>query len=379
MKLALVRQRYTAFGGAERFVERAIAALGRDDIEITLLTRRWSGEPASNLRLRKLDPFHIGRTWRDASFARAVQHEIASSDFDLVQSHERVPGCDIYRAGDGSHLGWLTHRARARGQRFDARWCGPYHRYTLAAEAAMFRHPKLRAVICNSRFIQRELMDLFGLPAERLPLIENGVDLQRFRPAGADEKRAARVMFGLPADAAVLAFVGSGFERKGLAAVIETLPNDAHLVVAGKDKSEPHYRRMAQRLGHGNRVHFLGPQQDVSPIYRAADGFVFPAVYEPFGNVVLEAMASGLPTITSPSCGAESLIEHGANGWLADGFDRESLRAALAELMTTVGSPERLAAIASAARRTAEQQTPERMAEALVGLYRRLLGNCLDM
>ncbi|WP_374404690.1 glycosyltransferase family 4 protein [Niveibacterium sp.] len=374
MKLALVRQRYTAFGGAERFVERAIAALGRDDIEITLLTRHWSGAPAANLKLRKLDPFHIGRTWRDASFARAVQHEITGGDYDLVQSHERVPGCDIYRAGDGSHLGWLTHRARARGQRFDARWCGPYHRYTLVAEAAMFRHPKLRAVICNSRFIQRELMDLFGLPEERLPLIENGVDLQRFRPASSLEKRDARVALGLPPGAPLLAFVGSGFERKGLAAVIETLPRDAHLVVAGKDKSEPRYRRIAQRVGHSDRVHFLGPQQDVAPIYRAADGFVFPAVYEPFGNVVLEAMACGLPAITSPSCGAESLIEHGRNGWLADAFERESLRAALAELMATIASPQRLAAVASAARSTAERQTPERMADALVALYRRLLG-----
>jgi len=373
VKLALVRQRYTAFGGAERFVERAIAALGRDDIEITLLTRRWSGAPAANLKLRKLDPFHIGRTWRDASFARAVQHEIASGGFDLVQSHERVPGCDIYRAGDGSHLGWLTHRARARNQRFDARWCGPYHRYTLAAEAAMFRHPKLRAVICNSRFIQRELMALFDLPEERLPLIENGVDLQRFRPASPEEKRSARVALGLPVGTPLLAFVGSGFERKGLAAVIDTLPREAHLAVAGKDKREPHYRRMAQGLGLSDRVHFLGPQQDVAPIYRAADGFVFPAIYEPFGNVVLEAMASGLPAITSPSCGAESLIEHGANGWLADAFDHESLRAALTELMATIASPQRLATVASAARNTAEQQTPERMAEALVALYRRLL------
>ncbi|WP_374512013.1 glycosyltransferase family 4 protein [Niveibacterium sp.] len=373
MKLALVRQRYTAFGGAERFVERAIAALGRDDIEITLLTRRWSGAPAANLKLRKLDPFHIGRTWRDASFARAVQQEIARGDYDLVQSHERVPGCDIYRAGDGTHLGWLTHRARGRSQHFDARWCGPYHRYTLAAEAAMFRHPKLRAVICNSRFIQRELMDLFGLPEERLPLIENGVDLQRFQPATQEEKRGARTALGLPQGAPLLAFVGSGFERKGLAAVIETLPREAHLVVAGKDKSEPHYRRIAQRLGRSDRVHFLGPQQDVAPIYRAADGFVFPAVYEPFGNVVLEAMACGLPAITSPTCGAESLIEHGHNGWLADAFERESLRAALAELMATIGSPQRLAAVAHAARRTAELQTPERMAEALVALYRRLL------
>lgn len=373
MRLALVRQRYTAFGGAERFVERAIEALGRDDIALTLLTRKWSGQPAANLAIRKLDPFHLGRTWRDASFARAVQAEIAGGEFDLVQSHERIAGCDLYRAGDGTHLGWLTHRAKARGKAFNPAWCGPYHRYTLAAEAAMFRHPRLRAVICNSRFIQREIMATFGLPEAQLPLIENGVDLQRFRPAGADEKRAARTALALPQDAVVLGFVGSGFERKGLAAAIETLPREAWLVVAGKDKTEPHYRRLAARQGCAERVRFLGPQQDVAPLYRAIDGFVFPAIYEPFGNVVLEAMACGLPAITSPTCGSESLIRHGENGWLADAFERDALHAALADLMATLASPRQLAALGAAARQTAEAQTPQRMADALVALYRRLL------
>lgn len=376
MKLALVRQRYTAFGGAERFVERAIAALAREDLQLTLLTRKWSGSAEAGgpkPALRILDPFYLGRTWRDLSFARAVQQEIARGDYDLVQSHERVPGCDLYRAGDGTHLGWLQHRARARGQRFRTPFA-PYHRYVLAAERAMFSHPRLRAVICNSRFIQQEIATQFGLPLERLPLITNGVDLERFQPANEDEKRAARQTLGLPAEARIFGFVGSGFERKGLDACVRHLPPGVHLVVAGKDREEPRYRRLAEEVGAGGRVHFLGPQRDVAPIYRASDAFVFPAVYEPFGNVVLEAMACGLPAITSTSCGAESLIRDDENGWLVDAFSGEQIRTRFQALAELLDDTPRRTTIAEAARAEAERHTQAAMSAALVALYRQLLG-----
>ncbi|WP_341676017.1 glycosyltransferase family 4 protein [Niveibacterium sp. SC-1] len=375
MKLALVRQRYTAFGGAERFVERAIAALAREDLQLTLLTRKWSGDAEASAprpALRILDPFYLGRAWRDWSFARAVQAEVARGDYDLVQSHERVPGCDIYRAGDGTHLGWLQHRARLRGQHFRTP-LAPYHRYVLDAERAMFAHPRLRAVICNSRFIQREIASHFGLPLERLPLIENGVDLARFRPADAEAKHAARVALKLPLEARLFGFVGSGFERKGLDACIRHLPAEVHLVVAGKDREEPRYRRLAAQAGCARRVHFLGPQRDVAPIYRAADAFVFPAVYEPFGNVVLEAMASGLPALTSRSCGAESLIREGENGWLVDAFDADQIRSRMQALADLLETPAQCATVGAAARKAAESLTPETMSTALVALYRRLL------
>ncbi len=98
MRLALVRQRYSAYGGAERFIERALGALGGQGVAVTVLAREWIGAPGGLVRC---DPFYVGRLWRDWSFARAVCREIARRPFDLVQSHERIDCCDIYRAGDG--------------------------------------------------------------------------------------------------------------------------------------------------------------------------------------------------------------------------------------------------------------------------------------
>src|SRR5262245_32632618 len=110
MRIAIVRQRYNPFGGAERFVERALAALGGPGTQVTVVAREWAGDARG--AVLTVDPFHIGRLWRDWGFARAVCARLASERFDLVQSHERLACCDVYRAGDGVHRQWLENRAR---------------------------------------------------------------------------------------------------------------------------------------------------------------------------------------------------------------------------------------------------------------------------
>ena len=130
MKIALVRQRYTAYGGAERFVARAIQALQGRGAEITLVTRQWAeakhGEGHDQLLV--CDPFYLGSLWRDWGFSRSVCDALSQRHFDLVQSHERIACCDIYRAGDGVHREWLEQRRRVLG--FFGRagiWLNPCH------------------------------------------------------------------------------------------------------------------------------------------------------------------------------------------------------------------------------------------------------------
>src|SRR5258708_33514682 len=107
MRVVLVRQRYPVYGGAERFIERARGALGEQGVAVTVLAREWTGDPG---RVVRCDPFHVGRLWRDWSFARAVCREVSRRRFDLVQSHERIACCDLYPAGDGGHAQWLHNR-----------------------------------------------------------------------------------------------------------------------------------------------------------------------------------------------------------------------------------------------------------------------------
>ena len=109
MKIALIRQEYTPHGGAERFVSNMLQQLKSDNkLSIHLIARKW--QPIENVHFHSCDPFFIGRTWRDYSFSRKAYAIIRKLDVDLIQSHERVPYCHIYRAGDGVHRVWLQHK-----------------------------------------------------------------------------------------------------------------------------------------------------------------------------------------------------------------------------------------------------------------------------
>jgi len=360
MKLAIVRQKYTPFGGAERFVERALVALRAMGVDVSIIAREWQGD----MQGVRVDPFYLGRTWRDAGFARGVQRLIAEGRFDLVQSHERIPGCDIYRAGDGVHATWLELRNKPLDR------LAPWHRYTLAAEADMFRHPSLRAVICNSRMVRDDIARRFGMADEKLQVIYSGVDLDAFHPRLREEQgRGLRKKTGVDAATPVILFVGSGYQRKGLPTLLRALSRmarrDARLWVIGRDKHEALMRSLAQTLGVDDRVLFLGAQADVRPFYGAADVFALPTLYDPFPNAALEALACGLPLVTTTACGAAELVTP-ANGAVIAAGDVAALAASLDALCANAPT------MRDAARASVAHLELTSMAAQLMALYSRL-------
>lgn len=372
MKLAIVRQRYNPYGGAERFVERALAALAGKGLALTLITRHWPNEKGGQ-DVRLCNPFYLGRLWRDWGFSRCVQHVIESGEFDLVQSHERIPGCALYRAGDGVHATWLMQRALVQGPLTRlATSFHPWHRYTLSIEAQMFRHPALRAVICNSAMVKQDIVRRFGLAADKLHVIHNGVDLEHFHPGLRELHRdRIRAELGIADETPLFLFVGSGFERKGLPQLLSAFEQmrrtDSHLAVVGHDKRERAMGALAEKLGIADRVHFLGGQKDVRPFYGAADAFALPTLYDPFPNAALEALACGLPVLTSTSCGAAELIEAGSNGYVCRATDT----ATLAEHLDALA--ESASRMRAAARTAAQGCALPDMVRRLTGLYAEIL------
>ena len=365
LHLALIRQRYTPFGGAERFVSRAMDALQAQGASVTLLTRKWEGGSDALI----CNPFYLGSLWRDWGFARCVCSRLAQHHFDLVQSHERISCCDIYRAGDGVHREWLAQRSRVLSpwQRLGV-WLHPYHRYTLAAERRLFASPQLKAVICNSRMVQAEIVRHFGVAESKLRVIYSGVDLEMFHPRLRDQHRQiVRMQLGIPDNASLFLFVGSGFERKGLAAALRALPPAAYLVVVGHDRHAARYESLANQLGHADRVRFLGAQQDVKPYYGAADALVLPTLYDPFPNVALEALACGLPVITSTKCGAAELLAE--TGLVVDALDIHALHASMVVLL----DPSQRLKHSEQARQLATDFGMQAMTDNLLRLYDELM------
>jgi len=298
LKLAVVRQRYTPHGGAERFVERALGSLAARGAEVSVIARKW--ESGGSARIMVVDPFYVGRLWRDAGFARAARAAWRAGGFDFVQSHERIPGCEIYRAGDGVHRQWLANRrAYASAIERAGLAISPYHRYVCAAEREMFEHPRLRAVICNSRMVRDEILRHFQLAPGKLHVIYNGVDTLHYHPeVRTAQRERERARLGAGEGDILLAFVGSGFARKGLdtlLAAMSAAKARLRLVVVGRDRELPRFVSRARNVGLGERVAFVGGVEDVRPYYAAADALVLPTHYDPFPNVVPEALAMGIP------------------------------------------------------------------------------------
>lgn len=373
MRLALIRQRYSPYGGAERFIEGALEALLERNVAITLYTREW---PQTNLQLIEphiCNPFYLGNLWRDWGFARAVGRAVGTTKANLVQSHERLLCCDIFRAGDGVHAVWLEERLR--GSSALARFrvmLNPWHRYTLGMEKKLFASPWLRVVICNSKMVRDEIKAHFNLPDERLPVIYNAVDSVAFCPALREHRDRIRARYKIPAEATVFLLVGSGYERKGVAtaiAALAELPAPAHLIVVGREKHLGNFKRLARERNVRDRITFAGPQLDVKPFYGAADVFVLPTIYDPFPNAALEAMACALPVITSTKSGAAELVEEFDAGLVCASRDV----AGLAAHMRTLLDPDVRSRQCANARRAIEPLTPAAMTLKLVLLYKELL------
>ena len=380
-RVAIVRQRYNAYGGAERFIERALPALERSGAEVTLIARSAAGWGVR--RFLAVDPFYAGNTWRDASFARAARAAWRAGGFDLVQSHERIAGCDIYRAGDGVHAHWLEIRRASAGSGFGfleriGIALNPYHRYVCAAERRMFEDPRLRAVICNSNMVRAEILRRFGVAPEKLHVIYNGVELEHFHARHAEALRATtRAELGAGAGEVLFLFVGSGFARKGLDAAIGALAASGEarirLAVAGRDRAAARFAALAAALGLGERVRLLGGREDLRPLYAAADCFILPTRYDPFPNSALEALAMGLPAIVGRRSGAAEIVRHGENGWICDPDDIPGLARLMREAASAVRDASARNAARNAARATAEDHGMDDMARRLNELYAALM------
>jgi UDP-glucose:(heptosyl)LPS alpha-1,3-glucosyltransferase len=337
--LALIRRRYSPFGGAERFIERSLQGLAGTGVLPTLVCADWDRADgvAPDWEVVRLGPPRgLGRAQRELAFERDVHGFLARRRFDVVQSHERIAGLPVFRAGDGLHCEWLRQR---RGvQSVMAQWLtriSPYHRFCLDRERLLFAHPGLRIVICNSEMVRSEIAEHFPGALHKVRVVRNGIDTRLFTPATDPQRQKARIRLGLGTALPVILYVGSGFERKGVGTVLRVaaLVPKAQFLLVGQDKHMLRYQRQAAELALADRVRFLGATDDVPTCLDAADAFIFPTLYDPGPNAVLEALSKGLPVLTSHKCGLAELIAPARAGFVHDALDVESFARSLNKLL----------------------------------------------
>ena len=363
MKVALICRPFSFHGGVETATAGLLHGLLAAGHAVELIsTERQPDVPG--VPVRRVPVLRHPSTLRLLSFALAARRATRRGGYDIVQSHERGLTQDIYRAGEGSHRAYLEAMGRRVG-------LDPYHRLVCALERRIFQLRAARHVVAISASGRADIQARYDTDPEHLTVVYNGVDLERFHPHNRARHRARiRTELGIAARAWVVLFVGSGFERKGLGPLLTAFArladDESHLVVTGKG-NVPRYERLAARLGVEEQVTWTGPAAEVEKLYAAADVVALPALYEPFGNVHLEALAAGLPVLSSAAAGGAEVIQQGENGWVVGQPDALSIAEGLAALRDAPpgGWAERV-------RPTVESFTYGAQAEAFSDIYRLL-------
>ena len=324
MKIALIRKKYSDFGGAELYIKRLAEGLAGSGHEVHFFASSWKIKPDERgIIFHKVPSLSFSSLFSLLSFLFFLKIRLKEEKFDIIHSFERTLSQHIYRAGDGCHKEWLFQRARHRGflKKMMMRF-SPLHICLLSIEKRMFEKGNYQYIIANSRMVKENIMRHYGVPEEKIKIIYNSIDLERFSSEHKEEMRIkTRKEYRIDSRDTLISFVGSGFERKGLGFAIRTVKalqdKRYKLIVAGKGKIGK-YEKLAQKLSVREQIIFTGPLLDTSPVYAASDVFLLPTLYDPFSNACLEAVSFCVPVITTRMNGAAETVVEGQNGFVIE-------------------------------------------------------------
>ena len=330
-------------GGAEGYTVNLAHALQRRGHDVTLAATSFA--PACDgVRQVALAGRGVTRLGRYRSFLDSLDRHLGDAGYDVVHSIAPVRRCDFYHpqaglAAEALASGHLKYEGLRRPLDRLATRLNRKRQFVASVERGLMAGPDAPVLLCVSDMVRRTGRAHYpSLPEAKLVTLFNAVDPARFdpdaRPQAAGEVRGR---FGIASDKVVALVVAQDFKRKGVRPAVEALARvpDERLVLLVVGKPDPRaYQDLARRLGVERRVVFAGPANDTYGFYRAADFFVLPTWHDPCSLVVLEALAMGLPTITTAQNGACEVIEEGRHGHvLADPGDVEGLARGMAQLL----------------------------------------------
>lgn len=334
-------------GGAETYVgllARALVAAGHS-VDV-FASRVDDGELPHSVRLHRISvPTWPGLGWlKPYHFARQSARALARHDFDVVIGFTHLWRQDVCIALNGcgpAVIEGSSHRKRSlvaralwrTGKRMNLR-----QRVYQWIDRKQFHGPRPPLVIAPSRKVADEFRHCHGIPSDRITVIPLGIDLTAMPKHPENVRASFRKRLNLaPTDVGLL-FAARNYALKGLDPLLEAFalaarsaPN-AHLMVCGCDRDR-RYRSRVRALGVEHRVSFLGFVDDPRECFAGADVFVLPTFYDACSLVVLEALAAGLPIVTTRCNGASELISEGVEGFVIDSpWNTQQLASRIARL-----------------------------------------------
>jgi len=312
VKIALVHKRLDLNGGTERDLYTTAEGLRDLGHEVHLFCSEYSVPAPRGVLWHQVPVTPLGRTVRLWSFAFGARKPLAETRCDVVMNFGRMFDADVLRCGGGTHRGFLRRMALESARRRLWQSLSIYHQSLLAIEKRQFNSARVQKIIAVSEMVKNDIMANYAVAEEKIAVLYNGADSRRFHPSRRDEfRRSVREHWKIPLEAPLVLFVGSGFRRKGLDRLIrlwscqELAP--VYLLVVGSDARIGRYRTWGDSVAPG-KIIFTGRQGAIEKFYAAADLVALPSLQEAFGNIVLEALACGLPVLVSHDAGAAEVL-----------------------------------------------------------------------
>lgn len=333
MKVAIIiEQADVALGGAERSVTELAGGLRALGVDTTLLVAKGN----MNVKYYKyLCNDRPGRRITHKNFGQALEKHLSENSYDIVHSTLPFAFADIYQPRGGSyketiirsaagcrsdfmyHFKTLTHwlnRRRYEWLKAEQELCKPHHKTIIAA---------------LSEYVRQQYINHYGIDDSRIVVIANGVKVHKDISSDAVEVMRHNLLLKLrlkEADEPVFyLFAANNFRLKGLSCAIEAMgelqrrdvENRAYLLVAGSGGVDK-YKALAQSLGVGNKVLFLGPLKDTQTAMRVADVNILPTFYDPASRIIIEGLSVPMPVITTAYNGAADLFVNNRHGIVVD-------------------------------------------------------------
>ncbi|MBC8108482.1 MAG: glycosyltransferase family 4 protein [Anaerolineae bacterium] len=344
-------------GGAERYTIDLAAALTRAGHRVSLLATSFAQVPPGVPEV-KLNAPGATRKSRYRRMLDSLDKDLHQTSYDIVHAMLPVSRCDVYHPHAGLAVAAIEERKLQAILNT--------RRRAFASVERELIEEKRPVVVALSDYVKRAIQKHYPMLGDRLMVLFNAVDTDRFHPEAPASRDSVRALT-----------IAQDFQRKGLAQTIEALAQvrDARLrlTVVGKQSPEL-YQKLSAACGVADRITFAGATSDTRPFYRDADFFVLPTKHDPCSLVVLEALAMGLPVISTKFNGACEIMTDGVHGFVLD--DPDDVKA-LADRMKRMLDPHLRAQMSAACLELRPKLAYEHHLASLLSIYQRAIANRL--
>ncbi len=381
LRIAIVLDKFTPSKGGESYFSWLIRELSLRGHEVHVFTALSEKRISQDFRLHIVPVLKYPRSLRILSFLMNFAHAAKHYKFHILHGVGRVHAINIFNPHGGVEKAYVKQDLSSITNtlyfvyKLLKRYISAEHYIKVWIQKKQYANRNVKKIIAISKMVKDDVMRYYRVPEEKISIVTNCVDLERFHPKNRRRYRTLkRRELGIDEKTLVLLFAGNNYRLKGLRQLLGALaslrlsfPNQSIcLLVAGRGQVR-RYARLASKLGVRGCTTFLGAVQGMEQYYAASDIYVHPTFYDPCSLTVLEALASGLPTITTRFNGAADVITSEKGGKVIDDPGNiEDLVQSIAFFFDT----ERRDEARIVARRWMESYSPDRHFEKILEIYR---------